>query len=286
MTKRIAFVLYTKNDAEYLRDFLFSVLLKTIESDLPECSFHYYFYENDSTDDTVSILREWQVAHPERTTIMSETVPCASHGSTTGRDYDRIARMTTIRNRFLNKYRTELVSNYDYVWFLDSSIFTCAEDIAEMLKIIEGDRDIAMVTCNTLETIENNKEVAELYDAPPPSVVPFITTNHYYDTYAFLSIDNRSYYPNCTSPDCKYQRCRELQVRERGMAPIEVRSAWGGSVIIDAEVLKPKAVRWSTFAWSDSLAPCEHIYFCDMIRAFWGRKIVIAPNIKPLWIST
>lgn len=292
MTKKIALVLYAKNNAEYLQDFLFSVLLKTLESQLPGYAFHYYFYENDSTDGTLEFMREFG-ANKNNITIMAEQSPDLGipiSEAKTGRDFGRIARIAAIRNRFLDKYRTELSGEYQYVWFLDTNIFICAEDIAAMLKIIEENRDVAMVTCNTLETIENTDILAEKYGAPPPSVIPFITTNHYYDTFAFVSMDDRSFYPNCTSRECKYSHCRAqpniIPPRSKSTAPLlDVRSAWGGTVLLDATILKHEAVRWKTFAWSDSLAPCEHIYFCDMVRAFSGRRIVLAPKIVPFWIA-
>ena len=88
--------------------------LEDLES-LPDLSFDYYFYENDSKDNTASILVDW--ISSREGDLLTEKLYAKSFGRTT--DTERMVAMCDFRNRCKN-----LVSSSDskYTILIDSDI--------------------------------------------------------------------------------------------------------------------------------------------------------------------
>ena len=290
MSTTIATVIFLKDNEWYLQ-FLLPILAQ-IEVDYPDIHLTYYIYENDSSDQTPVLLKEFMAGRQGK--LMTETgAPTAPEAaSARGTTQERIRNFVSFRNAFLDKIRED-VCEADWVWFIDSNIFfdkTIITDMLEAAGDVYSER-IGMLTCRTTETVLIEKYLALGGD---PSKIPEgcefgLSVNHYYDTYAYIDKDSRSFYPKCNFADCA--NCAEAEAEGAGGAKatdaaiMDVNSAWGGCVLIKGEIIKSPAVRWDTVIMPNGNALCEHVLFCDRIRSSSGQRIVVLNNIQPFWIA-
>lgn len=275
--KSIAIILYLRDAETYILDFLIpylSMLEKRYQID-----FYYYIFENDSIDQTVALLTDFMKTRSGKFNTKTLQLNCEKSGITK----TRIERITTIRNMLLDEVREEL-AKHDWCLFIDDDIYP-EEDILSLIMSKKPRLDkIAMITCNTLELLKNDGTLNV------PEDIPYCTENHYYDTFAFVNIDNCSMYPCCCHNTCTRKECIEKRKNietlfsKTNKLPLDIRAGWGGLVLIHGFVFKYPEVKWKTFSLNNN-SICEHIYLCDMIKAFTGERIVLYPDIICYWIK-
>lgn len=278
----IALFLYVRNNAKYLREYLLPKLSKLENLYSNNAVFTYYIYENDSTDDTQQLVSEFMATGPRPGVFLTEELNLSK--TMEGTSFERIGRMAFVRNRLLDRARAEpCFANHNWCLFIDSDIFFDEGSLAEMFAIQPAKNDIVMITCNTQEVFRNTFAQDVI-----PGCVPIVTQYHYYDTFALVSMDDKLSYPMCCNPTCARLECEDAPKRHVTLnvgCVTEVRSAWAGFVLIDASALCNPGVRWKALKIFDGNSLCEHIYFCDVLRATSQKKVVILEPVHCYWMK-
>tara|TARA_B100000131_G_C18116713_1_gene611525 strand:- start:1519 stop:2325 length:807 start_codon:yes stop_codon:yes gene_type:complete len=197
--------------------------------------FEYYFYENDSEDNTASILIDWTSSREGN--LLTERINTKKFGRTT--DMERMKTMCDLRNRCRNLV---LGSQSKYTVLIDSDIIFNKENLLKHIETIESLDDAAMVTPNIRQNI--------------PDFVYGLTEDSYYDVYPlFDRFGSQGLYWT----DCPLQNGIDRMNWSLGK-PIKCNSAFGGFSLIKTDILKK--VKWSTDG------ACDHVNFCKEVNEF------------------
>lgn len=266
----IGVIMLLRNNATYIRKYLLTGVFDRLQQLYPSCDFVYYMCENDSADETPELLPK--VVKGRKAHIFSEHIDHPYDETPKDYQYDRIARMSLIRNHFMQKIKqTPTFHEHQWILFIDSDIFFDEMVLDTLFRHCPKKNNIGVLTCKTLELYE---EDGSIYSA-----------NHYYDTFAFIDAHDHLSYPRCVMTNCemcKNTRVPNTQVIDPNDTPavVDVRSAWAGFVLIDASVFVNPVVRWRTVRMKDEISTCEHIYLCDMITAVTGKRIVLCMDAE------
>lgn len=202
--------------------------LENLES-IEGFEFSYFFYENDSKDNTVKILEQWLVSRSGE--IQSEILNAPKFGSTT--DPVRMKFLCECRNKCKDlAFKNE--SNYSLL--IDSDIeFNNNNFLLQLDNLINLDSAV-MVTANVRQQI--------------PDLTFNESQDSYYDVYAFRDRygSNGIYFSNC--PSYIY----EDQLNWKLSLPIVTMSSFGGFAFIKSNIFNK--VRWS------SDIHCDHVNMC------------------------
>ena len=212
--------------------------LETLDYD-----FEYYFYENDSKDNTVEILKDW--IQERKGAFFHENFKAKKFGSVP--DEERMHLLSQCRNKCRDLM---LKSKSKYTLLLDSDIIFNNKNFTDHILTMRSFKDCALATPNIRQDIED--------------LMHFITEDSYYDIHAFLDRFNQTALP---FTDCPFKNGIDRMNWSLGQL-IEVNSAFGGFAMIRTKILKK--VKWST----EGL--CEHINFCRDILDFG--KIYVNPK--------
>lgn len=272
--KSITVMMMLRNNHAYLEWFL--PTMETMEKLYSGITFHYAFYENNSTDVTVRMLDKFVKApvRKNRAILVSEKLDYAPSRFNAADVYHRPKYLGKLRTQFLKSLRP---LKTDWTWMLDTDIYFQTSILKDMFTCAPASENIVMVTCNT-------KQVAKRKDNQG-----FVSENHYYDSYALVDSEDRMFYPMCRFPECK--KCAE-KWQQTKMIPysantsvLDVRSAYAGCVLIPSELLNNPIVEWrTTEVCFGELAMCEHVFFCDTLRfASGGGRVVVLPQVKDLY---
>lgn len=263
----IAVLLWYRNNESYIKNYV-NGFFSRVEKLYSDVTFKYYIMENDSTDNTRHELEQFM--KDRQGLLITTDLNCSNE--TTGISYTRIQRMAMVRRYLLDKVRDHLIE-CDWVFCLDSDVYADELNIKHMMDTKPRKNNIGMVTTNSV-IVHCPPEQTLSIDNPP------LTLLHYYDTFAFVAKDDSWHYPHCASSQCISDRCRSaVPMRIDFSKDVEVRSAWGGCVLIDASVFKDPRVTWRTLGNVGVNATCEHVYFCDSIFLCTCTKIIVCGNI-------
>ncbi len=216
---------------------------KRLEALEKRYEMEYYFYENDSKDNTEELLETW--LNNRKGKLISEILNAPTFGHVTQKE--RMERMTYYRNTILMTAKP-LMS--DYAFLLDSDIDYAADIIKQYIKRMKGD----VVMCTPF--VEQNIK-CYMCNCGKPS---------YYDCYALKDKDNNSGLLTSCNPFL-IESDRKKWVNNE---PIEVNSAFGGAALIKTAILNE--IEWAT------QGGCEHWLFCEAVRKYG--KILVIPSIK------
>jgi hypothetical protein len=282
--RSVSLIALFKNNSSYL-EWLFP-RLEAMEA-MYDLEFRYFFYTNDNSDDTAEKLSVFMAKRAGK--LCSESLgPNRSAYDTTEFSYGRVKFLADLRTTHLAVLRassTAFVTS-DWTLFLDSQVYFEADVLQRLMTTEPRANNIAVLTCNTKEVRRN--QGFNPCSTNPVERQPFYSHGHYYDTYALVEPDGRMYYPMCRFPECKI--C-EGKRRSSGIATydkeykdgvVDVRTAFGGLVMIPTRFLIPDYVEWKTteMKWGQ-LALCEHIYFMDMVRASAAACAASSTSSKP-----
>lgn len=193
-----------------------------------DAEFSFFFYENDSVDNTKEILEDWGKA-----TVISETLNAPRFTSVSTDD----------RFRLMGYYRNQLLKcniESDYSLLLDSDVIFDKDLVNQYLNICRD--EVPMWTPNT---------VVETIPCKMGGEGPV-----YYDSLALRDMDGNSGMTWASNP---FYRSIDRSLWDRGY-PVQVKSAFGGAAFIRTEVLKK--VNWSIGPF------CEHWGFCAQVNEF------------------
>lgn len=206
-------------------------------------NFSFYFYENDSQDETVSILNNWM--KDKRGKILSENVGFNKEGSVFTES--RMKKMCYYRNRMINLGR---YIDTDYSIVFDSDVIYSSDIINKFLSKI--DEETLMYTPNITQNIK-----CKICNCGRDS---------YYDSSPFFDKRGEQGLTWSCNP---FTNVFDRFQFESGQ-PVEVNSAFGGFALFKGDVLNH--CNW-TF---DGL--CDHVSLCKDVRKYG--KIKIYPDIN------
>lgn len=286
--KSISIMGLFKDNVDYL-EWLFP-RLESMEA-MYDVRFRYYFYTNNNTDDTAAKLEGFVRARgADAGRVMSEMLAAPTYTPTEFK-YARVKFLADLRSKHLRSMREAGELTSDWTIIMDSQVYFEPDILIRLMSTeprSKEDSPIAMLTCNTKE-IRRNPEFNPSHPDPRYRQ-PFISHNHYYDSYALVELDGRMFYPVCRFPECTtcVTRCQQNGIAKYTDDLVNVRSAFAGFVMMPTRYLQPDYVEWKTteMRWGE-LALCEHIYFCDMVRiASGGERIVIVRGVDDVtWIK-
>lgn len=246
-------------------------------------NFSYFFFENNSKDNSREMLQSFVSSRSG--IVFTDTLPPFKN---LGVNYERINRLAGLRNRLLDSVRPLTT---DWTLFIDTDIYFGIDSIARLFATEPAKNDIVMVTpyakeIYTGKTVKKqNKGLSGVDDST------IFTVNHYYDTFAFVDMQDKNFWPNCNFQACK--RCADVRTLadKTSLIPasqevVDVRSAFGGFSIIQSQYLNESDVRWRTIDLFGKYAICEHIAFCDTLRLKSGKRVVVAQKVNDVsWIK-
>lgn len=210
-----------------------------------EAAFEYFFYENDSEDNTVGILTDW--LKNKEGSLLSENLgrPKFSQSSSV----ERQVLMTDYRSRLLNNCKP---LESDFSFLLDSDVIYEPNIINRYIAFLNDHTDVVMVTPNIKQNIK-----CKMFDG---------TKDSYYDSWALVDTNGNlgmtwAYNPFYSQEDRSNWDSNQ---------PVKVNSAFGGCPLIKTEVLNE--IHWATEGG------CEHWHFCKMAREYGD--VVVVPDIE------
>ncbi len=230
-------------DSEHYLGRLFDQFQK-LESNT-HAEFEYFFYENDSKDETVSLLSKWMQGKNGK--LHSENINEKSHSSTM--EPSRVIKMAKIRNKMANLGKPV---DSDFTIVIDSDILFDADIINQYLNFLH--LDFSMLTPNIRQTV--------------PCKMGSKDKTSYYDSWSLLDHDKNQCMTWSSNP---FYRSEDRKLFEKNQ-PINVFRSFGGFVFIKSEHFNK--VEW----FSDG--QLEHWHFCDQLRSL--APIYFIPSIQPL----
>lgn len=210
-----------RNNESYLKDYLIPKF-KRLENIYPYIQFYYYFYENDSLDNTKNILydfslnRQCKVLSEKNNTKLFEK----------NLDKERIINLCKCRNKLLSlrPFKGEWTIIFDSnIEFPDNLI---SRFICKQLP-----DDLVVLSCNGKDHVKCLKHN---------------NCYHYYDTLALIDNKNISgfnyFYMN------KSQCCHLSDIQDRinwfGNKLVKVKSAFGGCIFIKTDILNNNHINY------------------------------------------
>jgi hypothetical protein len=223
--------------------------LENIESlaSIPDTSFDFYFYENDSKDDTRNILKNW--LSDKDGELFSENLNSPKFGSVT--DIERLVFLSHYRNKLLPMIQK---TNSEFTLMIDTDVLFNKDDFLELLTNIKSIDKCVMTVSNIRQS-----EISDLMFKE--------TSDAFYDVFAFRdSLNNNGlYFTNCPLI------LNEDREKWYNQEPVRIMSGFSGFSLIKTEVLKK--CRWSTTQHS------EHVNFCLDVNRYGD--IYFIPKSRP-----
>lgn len=243
---RISVFSLFRNSEPYLKKCLSQLESLELSTD---ADFSYFFYENDSTDNTVSILKSWIKNKKGR--LLSETLGKKKFGSTL--DPERMILMSEIRNKMKSICEIET----DYSLIFDSDITFKSNTVNQFLKFNNLDHcdypNYSMLTSNIRQDV--------------PCKMGSGKQDSYYDSSCLFDLNKT----NCmTWSDNPFYETSDRDNFENNL-PIEIYRGFGSMAFLPSPLLHK--VKWQSNGES------EHWSFCDQLRKF--DPIYFIPTVKP-----
>lgn len=231
VTKISVFCIFRNSEAHLARLFK---QLEDLES-LAGFEFSFFFYENDSTDNTAVLLGEW--LDKRNGGFLSEKLNVPSFGSVV--NPERMKLLCECRNKCKELSGT---NDSKYSLLIDSDILFNIENFLTQIQALETLDDAVMVTPNVRQEI--------------PDYTFELTQDSYYDVYPFRDRHGNTgmYFTDC--PSYKKQDQFDWKLGK----PIEAMAAFGGFAVVRSEV-------FNIVSWSADIN-CDHVNLCFDISKF------------------
>lgn len=208
--------------------------------------FEYFFYENDSKDNTVEILSNWISSRKGK--FVHENIKAkkfVSDGS-----FDRMTFLTECRNKCKSLGAS---STSKYCLLIDSDIEFNNQNLIQQIDLLNELDDAVAITPNVRQI-------------NVPDLMCKISPDSFYDLHALIDIngDRGFYFTDCPFTNSKDRFDWVLR------KPIKCISSFGGFFVLRNEHFQQ--VNWSTNG------DCEHINFCKELLKFGS--IYLDPSSK------
>jgi len=212
----------------------------------------FYFYENNSKDDTAELLRRVERQWPSKVVLCTENHPARllSHGAS--RSTERCTGMARLRNA-IRAMATPDLEHARVALLIDTNLWFSSRTIELLVhQVLSGKLNMAL-----------------------PMSLCALKHCHYYDTYALTWQDEQptASVRRRTCPLKECTACKEGTIPVATKSTIPVQSAFGGVAAVHPTTLL-------NHDWSSSNDACEHVAFCQGIK-----KIGIVPKARARWLQ-
>lgn len=273
---KISIICMFKNNESYLSNFFFKIVAEFEET--YEADFEYYIIENNSSDNTRVLLKDFFKKKSTRSKLLLFNMKEDFKNIGNGKNYERLYNLAKIRNKLINNI-TPLTS--DWCLFIDSNIFFKKEIISECFSYSPSENNIGMVIPYTQQLF-----IPEIHKIPNMTKPTLLS--HYYDTFSFYDKNNKTFWPYCAFEKCKM--CNRNECKDRTSIPIDekivdVSSAFSGFCFIQTDIINNKLIRWETLSHEVKAdeSICEHFIFCHMLRKLTNKRIVVLQDIDKIY---
>ncbi len=221
-------------------------------------SYKIILYENDSTDNTVNLLKSYMEK--------DKNLICCFESNVDATYPYRTQRLAYIRNTLLN-HVLENYSLYDYLLNMDMDDVNCEEHIVNTFhNIFDYNEDIWDV-----QTINQRIKYYDIWALRKKGVIE-------HDCWFEVKRDLFNKIPYEISYEKYIGKFEKPYTLKRGLIPVI--SAFGGAGIYKmSKLVEAKDVRYNGFCNYGEI--CEHVYFHQMLQNKYNAKIFI----NPLWIN-
>jgi len=216
-------------------------------------NFEYYFYENDSKDNTVNILTKWLDKRSGK--FLHENIGAKKFGSVI--DKERMLLLSDCRTKCKNLGKE---SSAKYVLCLDSDIIFDKNNLEMHISDLEKLPNCAMVTPNVRQNI--------------PDLISGESKDSYYD---ILPLYDRFKVSALAWANCPFRNGIDKMFWGMGK-PVKCFSAFGGFALIKGDIYKK--VNWS------STGLVDHINLCQEINDFGDIYVCPKNKVKAVFTVT
>ena len=210
--------------------------------------FFYSFYENDSKDNTLYILRKWLKAR--KGFIKGEKLNRRKY------NYEKSINRTEYLAAYRNKCLSNLKEiNHEFLLIVDSEIIFSDSEVQQMIYSLITFEDFGMITPNTVQNVHDHLEY-----------------NHketYFDSWALIDQQNNGGLTFAANPFLTHLDRNKWDNFE----PVFVKSAFGGLALVRSSIIKTGNFRWN------GKNGCEHWSLGNFINNS-GYKVVVDRKIK------
>jgi len=239
---RISFFSLFRDSSKYINNCLST--LDQINSKHGDFEFNFFFYENDSIDNTKEVLSKWFDGKSGK--LLCENIQAPKYESNLNKN--RMLHMSNIRNKMLS---LDEYKDSDYSVIFDSDVNFNNNIIRDFLKY--KDLNFSMLTPNIRQDV--------------PCKMGSGQATSYYDSSILFDLSgtpcmtwsNNPFYEDADRDNFKKQK------------PIQVKSAFGSFAFIKTEYLK--YCNWQ------SKGESEHLSFCRQLTMI--APIYLIPSIQP-----
>lgn len=270
---KLSIICMFKNNEKYLNEFFFKIVGEFEE--MYDVDFEYYVIENNSTDNTRSLLRDFFKKQSTKSKLLLFNSKTEVFTGGDGKQYERIKNISNIRNKLVNSI---VPLNSNWCLFIDSNIFFKKEILTDMFKYDPCRNNIGMMTPYTQQLL-----IPQIHKNIPNLTKPTLL-GHYYDTFSIYDTNNKNFWPLCPFEKCKLCRHNDCKNRERikeNVSVVDVNSAFGGFALIKTDILNNKSIRWNTLShnFQNDESICEHFLFCFLLKNISNQRIVLLQDI-------
>lgn len=192
-------------------------------------NFEYYFYENDSKDNTVDLVKKWMEGRQGE--FLHETLNSRKFESV--EDVERMQLLCECRNKCKKLLEC---SKSKYTILIDSDVIFDKNNLEQHIEKINKLKDCVLLTPNIRQNI--------------PDYYSDRTQDSYYDVCPLFDVNKKD---TLAASDCPFKNGVDRMKWYLG-EPVKCSSAFGGFALTYTDILKK--VKWST----DGL--CDHVNFC------------------------
>jgi hypothetical protein len=214
---------------------------------VPNIELDFYFYENDSKDNTKTLLKQFM--KDKKGKYITENLDFPKYGSVP--NIERLILLSFYRNKLHSMIQD---AESDYTLMIDTDISFNNYDFLELLKNIQIIDNSVMIIANTRQPQISDLMLNE-------------TSDSFYDVFSLRDRYNNNglYFTDCPLP------MQEDRDSWKNQLPIRILAGFSGFSLIKTKVLKQ--CRWSTSS------QCEHVNFCLNVNRYGA--IYIAPKSRP-----
>lgn len=199
--------------------------------------FTYYFFENDSRDNTPKLLNEFLLTRKGR--LQSVALGAKKFSSTN--DVERMIALCLYRNSCKSLSRGQ--TDFDVALIVDSDIVFDGQSLERALQSLSSCPNAAMITANVRQNY-------------PDFVCGENDTTSYYD---MSPLRDRYGNSGLYFADCPFAISEDRHRWAKGL-PVRVMSAFGGFAVVSWQAFCGS--NWSTIGF------CDHVNFCHDVSSF------------------
>lgn len=253
-----------------------------------DCTFYYYFIENDSTDGTPDTIKTFFATHRGRLF----TGKLDADYKNLGENFGRTQTLAKLRNALVDAV---MPLQTQWTVFVDSNIFFPVDILQRFFAVEPAKHGIGMLTPYTkqVHTVGILKSLGFKLNIDPAITSEdgkIVDLRAAFDTFSYHDASCRTHFPLC--PFAKCMLCASVRPADYALGIIpesqdvaDMRSAFSGFGLIQSEALNHPRIRWQTLAFDHTgkSSLCEHALFCDRLITVTGKRVVVVQSVDDVF---